>query len=255
LRLNLALSEKIMRTLLFMSLIVTTLLSAEARAYSCSRFVDSFISECSPKGCGEILYVKEISAFGPCGRRPSFAEPPQWAKKVLEFEVTESNQQSQKSLYRLNLRKHHWNEYFGFEDSVEYFKLRKDKNNSLSEFGNLEILQDSTLEKERELWETEIQKENLVNILKQVLHWVILAISVVFLCLSVVWFISWLEGQRSWRWPMVGVLIHIVLAYVTITGSMLSMYFLPTLLGLFVPGIWLCFVILGVKEYLRRKRT
>jgi len=232
-----------------------TLLSTEVLALSCSRFVDSFTSECSSHGCGEILYVKEVSAFGGCARKPSFAEPPEWAQKVLEFEVMAVHQKTQNSLYRLNLRKHHWNDYFGFENAAEYFQLRKDKKNPLSNFGDLEHLPESTLEKEQELWESKIRNENQADIFKQVLHWIVLAISIAVLCLSVVWFSSWLEGQRSWQWPLAGILLQIIFAYVTISGSMLSMYILPILLGLFLPGIWLCFIVLGLKEWLRRRRT
>ena len=111
--------------------------SNQVLALSCSRFEDLFIAEWSTDGCGEILYIKKIGAFGPCSRKPTIAQPPGWAIDVLEYEVNNLEPTEKPILYELRLRKSAWNEYFGFQSIEQYRKDRTTKDQQPIYFGGI----------------------------------------------------------------------------------------------------------------------
>ena len=218
--------------------LIILIYSNQVSALSCSQFEDLFIAECSSDGCGEILYIKKIGAFGPCSRKPTIAQPPDWAIDVLEYEVNKLEPTEKPILYELKLRKSAWNEYFGFQNIEQYRKDRATKDQQPIYFGGISQFPKSSLSAEKEKWRSVEKTRNRNHNIFRIANWLSLVIALGIMALTVRWFSSWSNGTKGWKWLAAGMLIHLVFVYLAINASMGSLHLLPTSVAIVVPGIW-----------------
>lgn len=244
-----------MITMRIISLLLICLFSSGVYALSCQEMNDRIIASCSYTACKSIIYIKEVSTRPSCGRRPEVIKAPNWARKVLEYEISSEEAFEGHKLYELILKKQYWSNYLAFKNSTKYIAMVENRSEKYIRFmRTLNELDEQNIKQIEKAWKSKESKGLLIDWAWRVADWAGLFISLALLVLSVIYFTGWANKLRNAK--------HLVLSFLLQAGIFSTLFwlssrdlFLVSLLSFLVPGIWFYQIsVLGINFY-RSKNT
>lgn len=233
--------------------ILSACFSLQSYALSCSQMHDRVIATCNSGDCQVELYVKEVSAHLTCSRRPTIESVPDWAKGVIEFEIFNRGLSESSAIYELILESRYWSSKNEFSDLSEYILLANDEVRGKFFQRKLNVIDDETVSEITNNWGSKAREEYLINLLWNIGDWLSLAISVVALVFSILWYNKWIIKNNSIRWLFASFLVQSIIMSLVAFSLMGWDGFLISLMGLIIPGVWLYELVFYFTKMVERK--
>ncbi len=237
-------------------LVLTALVLAfDVYALSCAQMHDRIIAKCSMGSCIEFLHIKEVPAHGACSRRATIVEPPGWAKRVLEFEISTRNLANDETLYELEILGRYWSGEYVFSNAEEYIQLVEDESKDGYSYRELNPITDRSMSELKVEWVNRVRDEYIEMVLWKIADWLSLVMSIVFLVFSILWFNRWIAGQKTIRWlfaSFVGQSVIMLLAFLSVTSWN---NFLIAFMGLLIPGVWFYEIVHYIVTLVARRKS
>lgn len=225
-----------------------------ASSLSCAPTEDRVFAKCEMGICSEFLYVREVSSFFQCSRRPVLENPPFWAKEVFELELDKSEYKTGSGVYELLIESSVWARAYVFSNAEEYRLYSEKARENNHQLGVLTRLSDQSMRELEVDWGAKAKREYKKMLFFKALDWASLAIAFLGLICSILWFNKWQETSVSVRWAFLAVLIQALIFLAAFaTTSNWSMP-LIALLGVFIPGVWLYQITSFVSSWRSRRR-
>ncbi|WP_111978902.1 hypothetical protein [Algibacillus agarilyticus] len=244
---------KLLKTYNLVFVLAVFVLPFEVYALSCAQMHDRIIAECNSGSCIEFFYVREVPSHGACSRRSTIQESPEWAKRILEFEISARNLSNEEGLYELEIENRYWSSEYVFSNAEEYIQLVEDEPKGRYFHREFSKIADSSMSGLKNEWANRAQNEHMEMILWKIGDWLSLAVSLVFLVFSIVWFNNWIAGSKGIKWLFVSITgqsVIMLLAFLSVTSWN---NFLIAFMGLLIPGVWFYEIVHFIITLVRRK--
>lgn len=219
--------------------IFVILFSNDVVALSCTSTQDRVFAECNKGDCKNLLYVVEVSAHSHCSRRPTIEQPPVLVKEIFEFEIRNSEFRGENGVYEMVLRSRLLSNSYMFSNIEEYrLYSEKTKQNEYPR-GVLSRIADQSIEKLETEWKLKEKKGYQKMLFFKVLDWILLIVASILLVYSIIWFFKWQRLLISVKWVIFAITIQVAIFTIAFESMSSWSMSLITLLGIFIPGIWL----------------
>ncbi|KAF7783522.1 hypothetical protein PRUB_a3311 [Pseudoalteromonas rubra] len=219
--------------------IFVILFSNDVVALSCASTQDRIFAECDKGDCKNFLYVIEVNAHSQCSRRPTIEQPSALVKEIFEFEIRNSEYRDERGVYEIALRSVLFSNSYMFSNIEEYRLYSERTKQNEYPRGVLSRIADQSIEKLEIEWKLKEKKGYQRMLFFKFLDWFSLILALILLVYSIIWFIKWQRLLVSVKWVIFSISIQVTIFTIAFASMSTWSMSLITLLGIFIPGIWL----------------
>ncbi|KNC67529.1 hypothetical protein AC626_10180 [Pseudoalteromonas rubra] len=160
-------------------------------------------------------------------------------KEIFEFEIRNSEFRGENGVYEMVLRSRLLSNSYMFSNIEEYrLYSEKTKQNEYPR-GVLNRIADQSIEKLETEWKLKEKKGYQKMLFFKVLDWILLIVASILLVYSIIWFFKWQRLLISVKWVIFAITIQVAIFTIAFESMSSWSMSLITLLGIFIPGIWL----------------
>jgi hypothetical protein len=223
--------------------------SCELNATSCAPTKDRVFAQCNVGICTSFLYVREVTSYSQCSRRPVIEKPPEWAKEVFEFEIQQNKFTAENGVYELLLEGSLWSQSYIFSNAEKYRLYSEDSKKQGRPIATLGLSVSHSIEELRVEWKSKEKKEYKKMVLFKVLDWLSLFVISVLLVYSVIWFHKWQKALLSIKWMYLSISVQLLICVILFVSENIFTMPLVILLTVFIPGLWLYQIVSCVNSW------